>query len=239
VNKIINFKSHKKSCKVCSLARSCLPQGLDKEALDLLDKLTQQARRIDTGSRLFCSGQPLKSLFSVRTGSIKTMVVTHDGEDRITGFHLPGDVLGLEAFSRHVHSCTAVALEDSIVCELPYKNLYALCQKAPALSRRFMALMSSEIAEKHETMLMLGKKPAELRVAALLLNLSSRFRDRGFPAQQFRLSMSRYDIASYLGLAAETVSRLLGHINDEGIIEVNRKTIKIRDMAHLQKLAQT
>lgn len=238
MDKIINFKSRKRACKACNLAQSCLPLGLNKAELDLLDKLTQQASWIETGSRLFRSGQPLTSLFAVRTGSIKTKVVTHDGGDRIVGFHLPGDLLGLEAFSRSFYSCTAVALEDSSICELPYKNLYELCQKVPALSRRFMALMSSEIAEKHETMLMLGKKPAELRVAALLLNLSSRFHDRGFPAQQLRLSMSRHDIASYLGLAAETVSRLLGHINDEGIIEVNRKTIKIRDMAHLQKLAQ-
>lgn len=238
MDKIVKFKSHKRSCKTCNLAKSCLPLGLVKEELDLLDKLTQQAKRIENGSWLFHSGQPFKSLFAVRTGSIKTMVVTHDGESRVVGFHLPGDVLGLEAFSRNFHSCTAVALERTTVCELPYKNLYELCQKAPAISRRFMALMSSEIADKHETMLMLGKKPAELRVAALLLNLSSRFQDRGFPAQRLRLSMSRYDIASYLGLAAETVSRLLGHINDEGIIEVNRKNIEITDMAHLQKLAQ-
>ena len=238
MDKIINFKSHKKSCKSCKLAQSCLPLGLVKGELDLLDKLTQQSRRIESGSWLFRSGQPFKSLYAVRTGSMKTTVVTHDGEDRVVGFHLPGDVLGLEAFSLKFHHCAAIALEDTSVCELPYKNLNELCQKAPAISRRFMALMSGEIADKHETMLMLGKKPAELRIAALLLNLSSRFQDRGFPAQQLRLSMSRYDIASYLGLAAETVSRLLGHINDEGIIEVNRKTIKIRDMAHLQKLAQ-
>jgi CRP/FNR family transcriptional regulator len=238
MDKIINFKSHKRSCKACFLAHTCLPLGLDKEELNLLDKLTRQARRIEAGSWLFRSGQPLKSLYAVRTGSIKTAVVTHDGDDRVVGFHLPGDVLGLEAFSRNFNTCTAVALEDSSVCEIPYKSLYGLCQKAPALSRRFLGLMSGEIADKHETLLMLGKKPAELRVAALLLNLSSRFHDRGFPAQQFRLSMSRYDIASYLGLAAETVSRILGHINDEGIIAVNRKTIKIRDMAHLQKLAQ-
>ena len=140
--------------------------------------------------------------------------------------------------SRNYHGCTAIALEDTSVCELPYKNLSELCQKAPAVNRRFMALLCRDIADKHETMLMLGKKPAELRVASLLLDLSTRFHDRGFPAQQLRLSMSRHDIASYLGLAAETVSRLLGQINDEGIIEVNRKTITIRDMAHLHRLAQ-
>ena len=173
----------------------------------------------------------------MRTGSIKTMIVTNDGEERITGFHYPGDLLGFDACSQNVHSCTAAALEDSTVCKLPYKQMCELCDESHTLSKHFMALMSNEIAEKHKTMQMLGKKTAELKLAALLLDISSRHHDRGLPAHQFNLSMTRNDIASFLGLAVETVSRLLGHINDEGIIEIERKRITIRDMVHLEKLA--
>jgi CRP/FNR family transcriptional regulator len=237
MNNIIYFKSDKISCSDCSLAHVCLPEGLDNEELDLHDKHTQRAMTIGKGDYLFRSGQAFKSIFVVRTGSIKTTIVTNDGEEQIIGFHMPGDMLGFDAFSQNIHSCTAVALENSSVCELPYQHMRELCQDSHALSKHFMALMSNEIADKHKTMLMLSKKTAESKLVALLLNLSSRYHERGLPAQQFNLSMTRNDIASFLGLAVETVSRLLGHIHDEGIIEIERKSINIRDMENLQKLA--
>ena len=217
MNKVINFKSVKLSCAACSLAQLCLPRGLNKEELEQLEGLVQRERPIEKGERLFNSGQAFKSLFAVRTGSIKTLIPTNDGEEQVIGFHMPGELLGFDALSRDIHTCTAVALETSSVCELPYKQLHDLCLKIPALSEHFMALMSNEIAEEHEMMLMLGKKSAEVKVASLLLNLSSRFHARGFSANQFNLSMSRHDIGNYLGLAVETVSRLLTHLHEEGV----------------------
>lgn len=238
INKVVNFKSYRRSCAECCLTQFCLPRGLDTEEFDLLARFVVRERFVRKGEEVFMAGQPLGSLFTVRFGSIKTMMVTHEGEQKIFGFHMPGDLLGLDAISRKIHKSTAVALEDARLCELPYRHVCELCEQSPAFARNFVALMSDEIVKKHETMAMLAKRSAEQKIAALLFNISSRLHDQGISALHFNLSMSRHDIASFLGLAVETVSRLLGNIDQEGIIKVNRKRITIRDMAHLQRLAQ-
>lgn len=237
MTKIINFKSVKVSCSQCSLSQLCLPRGLSHHEFETLTEILKRERPVEKGEALFELGQPFKSLFAIRTGSVKVFLPTNDGDEQIVGFHMPGELLGFDGMGHDTHGCSAVALESSSICELPYARLHDLCQEIPSLSDHFMTLMSNEIADEHAMMLMLAKKSAEARMATFLLSLSSRFSKRGFSPSQFNLTMSRHDIANYLGLAVETVSRLMTHMQDEGLIHVDRRFVSIVDMPALQSMA--
>ncbi len=235
--KVINIKSIKVSCSQCSLSQLCLPRGLNDEEFDLLSSIVKRERPISKGDTVFEIGQPFKSLYAIRTGSVKVFLPTNEGDEQIVGFHMPGELLGFDGMGHDTHACSAVALESSSICELPYSNLHDLAHELPSLSDHFMTLMSNEIAEEHAMMLMLAKKTAEARLATFLMNLSARFSKRGFSSRQFNLTMSRHDIANYLGLAVETVSRIMTHMQEEGVIEVDRRFVNIVNMQGLRDLA--
>lgn len=237
MNKVVNIKSVKLSCAACSLSQLCLPRGLNNSDFDKVASIVERERPFKKGEALFRLGQPFKSLFAVRSGSVKVYLPTSDGDEQIVGFHMPGELLGFDAMGHDEHTCTAVALETSSVCELPYTRLHELALQVPGLNEHFMHLMSNEIADEHAMMLMLGKKSAEVRIAAFFSGLSMRFSKRGFSPSQFNLSMSRQDMGNYLGLAVETISRTISHMQDENIIEADRKYIRILDMPRLRMLA--
>ncbi len=237
MNKVVDFKSVKLSCLACSLSQLCLPRGLNKADFAKVAAIVERERPLEKGEPLFKLGQPFKSLYAVRTGSVKVYLPTNDGGEQIVGFHMPGELLGFDAMGHDEHTCTAVALEDSSVCELPYAQLHKIAKQVPGLSEHFMTLMSNEIADEHKMMLMLGKKSAEERTAIFLLSLSARFSQRGFSPNQFNLTMSRLDMGNYLGLAVETISRCVSHMQDEKIIEADRKYIHILDMPRLRAMA--
>ena len=197
----------------------------------------QQSYTLNKGEKLFVAGRPLKSFFAIRTGSIKTFITTSDGDERVIGLHMPGELLGFDALAHNRYGTTAVAIESSIVCEIPHKNLHELCIREPRIAEHFMILMSSVIADEHKVMAMLGHKKAESRIATLLLNVSSQLHACGYSASEFNLAMSRGDLGSYLRLALETISRILTHLQDEEIIRVNRKNITILDIERLREIA--
>ena len=223
MSKVINIKSIKVSCSQCSLSQLCLPRNLDHDDFEALASIVKRERPLQKGEPLFELGQPFKSLYAIRTGSVKVFLPTNEGDEQIVGFHMPGELLGFDGMGQDSHSCSAVALESTSICELPYNRLQDIASELPSLTNHFMTLMSNEIADEHSMMLMLAKKSAEARMATFLLSLSARFSKRGFSARQFNLTMSRHDIANYLGLAVETVSRIMTHMQDAGIINVDRR----------------
>lgn len=235
--KVIDIKSIENICSQCSLSQLCLPRGLSVEELRELSTIVKRERQISKGDIVYEIGQPFNSLYAIRIGSVKVLLPMNDGEEKIVGFHMPGELLGFDGMGHDKHCCTAVALESTSVCELPYNQLLELAIKLPNLGKHFMTLMSNEIADDHAQMLMLTKKTAEARIATFLLNLSARFRIRGFSEKQFNLRMSRNDIANYLGLAVETVSRIMTRMQEEGIIDVNRRFVNILNMQNLRILA--
>ncbi|MBI1424970.1 MAG: fumarate/nitrate reduction transcriptional regulator Fnr [Gammaproteobacteria bacterium] len=237
MSKVINIKSIKVSCSQCSLSQLCLPRNLDHEDFEALSSIVKRERPLLKGEPLFELGQPFKSLFAIRTGSVKVFLPTNEGDEQIVGFHMPGELLGFDGMGHDSHSCSAVALESTSICELPYNRLQDIARELPSLTEHFMTLMSNEIADEHAMMLMLAKKSAEARMATFLLSLSARFSKRGFSARQFNLTMSRHDIANYLGLAVETVSRIMTHMQDAGIINVDRRFVSIENMDGLRGLA--
>ncbi|MCU7833987.1 MAG: fumarate/nitrate reduction transcriptional regulator Fnr [gamma proteobacterium symbiont of Taylorina sp.] len=236
-NKIVDLHGINVSCNECSLHQLCLPQSIDGAELEKLDYIIERKKPLKRNEYLFQVGSAFDSIYVVRSGSLKTFSPTIDGQEQVTGFHLPGELLGLDAIGKGHHPCVAKALETTSVCEIPFDRLEELAQELPTLQHQLLRLMSKEIFDDQELMLLLGKKTAEARLSAFLLSISLRFKQRGFSSTEFYLSMSRNDIANYLGLAVETVSRMFTRFQDDGIITAERKHIMIKNWNALQQMA--
>jgi CRP/FNR family transcriptional regulator len=227
------------SCTNCSLRELCLPLGLSQDEMQELDTIITQARPIKRGEALYRAGEPFRSLFAIRLGFFKASVISEDGREQVTGFHMSGELMGMDAISTDVHTCDAIALEDSEVCELPFNDIEDLSREIPLLQRHFHKVMSREIVRDHGVMLLLGNMKAEERLAAFLLNLSQRFAIRGYSSSSFHLRMTREEIGSYLGLKLETVSRTLSKFQDQGFIKVQNRLIELENIDSLKKLLNT
>lgn len=224
-------------CKDCSLAALCLPLSLNLEDMDALDEIVKRGRPLKKGDYLFRQGDAFSSVFAVRSGALKTFSLSDAGEEQITGFHLPSELVGLSAMDSEIYPVSAIALETTSICEIPFERLDELSVQLPQLRRQLMRLMSREIRDDQQMMLLLSKKTADERIATFLVNLSARFRARGFSANQFRLSMSRNEIGNFLGLAVETVSRVFTRFQQNNLIEAEGKEIHIIDPIELYALA--
>lgn len=238
-NNVIKLANLAVSCSRCALHGICEPPGLHHQHQARLDAVIRKRRPLARGEYLFRSGDPFVSMFCVRSGSIKTYTTNDDGDTQVTGFHLPGELIGLSAISAAVHTTSALVLETSSVCEIPYDRLQGLAQGIPELQGQLTALMSSEILHYQTLMLLIGRKSAEERLAAFLLSLSQRFQRRGLSPNEYYLSMSRIDIGNYLGMAVETVSRVFTRFHDENLLTVRRKHIQLHDIDRLAQLAGT
>lgn len=225
------------ACKDCNLFQLCLPVGIDAKELEELDNIIKRRRPVKRGEHLFRVGDPFQAIYAVRSGSIKTYTPTEDGHEQVTGFHLPGELLGLDAINLQHHPCAAKSLETTSVCEIPFDRLEELSMRLPSLQHQLLKIMSKEILHDQSLLMLLGKKSAEERLAALLLSLSTRYQQRGFSPSDFYLSMSRNDIGNYLGLAVETVSRLFTRFQDEGLLSVQRKHVRIIDLPRMRAIA--
>lgn len=222
------------ACSNCNLRELCLPFDLNADEMRQLDDLSHLKRSFARGDYLYRSGDKFQSLYAIHSGSFKTQVLHADGREQVTGFQMAGEIIGLDAISTDRHTCDAVALESSEVCELPFTKLEALSRELPSLQRHLHKIMSREIVRDQGIMLLLGSMRAEERLAAFLLNLSQRFAARGYSPTKFQLRMSRQEIGSYLGLKLETVSRTLSLFQQRGLIHIRIKSIEILDLAGLQ-----
>jgi CRP/FNR family transcriptional regulator len=225
------------NCQDCGFSQLCLPFSLNEAELDKLDDIIQRKRPSHKGDHLFEAGKPLQALYAVRTGSFKTYTLSEQGEEQITGFHLPGDVIGFDAIGNQQHPSYAQALETAMVCEIPFHTLESLLDQLPKLRQQLMRLMSQDISGDQQMMLLLNRKTAEEKLAAFLTNLAQRFGNRGFSKKEFRLTMTRGEIGNYLGLTVETISRLLGRFHKDELIHVDGKLIVITDFEALSKVA--
>ena len=232
----LRLEPFKVACSSCNLRELCLPVGLSRENLERLDTLVANRRAVARGESLFRAGETFLSLYAVRTGFFKTRVSSEDGRDQVTGFQMAGELLGLDGISTDNHTCDAVALEDSQVCVIPYNQLEGLSREFTELQHQFHKIMSREIVRDHGVMLLLGSMRAEERLAAFLLNLTQRLQARGFSASSLILRMTREEIGSYLGLKLETVSRTFSKFQEEGILNVKQRQIRILAQEKLEKL---
>ncbi len=185
------------------------------------------------GESLYKAGDEFGSVYALRSGFFKTSLVAAEGREQVTGFFMAGELLGLEGIGTGRYHGTAIALEDSEVCVMPFAMIESLSREIPALQRHLHAVLAREIVRDHGIMMLLGSMRAEERLATFLLNLSKRFTRRGYSASDFHLRMTREEIGSYLGLKLETVSRLFSQFQKDGHIEVNQKHVRIVDSAGL------
>jgi CRP/FNR family transcriptional regulator len=216
-------------CGTCNLRELCLPSGLHGSNPGMLDELVYTRKRVKRGESLYRAGAEFDSIYAIRSGFFKSRVVLEDGRDQVTGFHMAGELLGLDGIGTDSHAGDAIALEDSEVCVIPYTRL-----EEPALQRQLHKVMSRELVRDQGVMMLLGSMRAEERLAAFLLNLSQRLLLRGYSSTEFNLRMTRDEIGSYLGLKLETVSRVLSRFQDEGLITVAQKNIGIKNAAGLR-----
>lgn len=229
--------SHQAHCKDCSLAPLCLPLSLELQDMDALDAIVKRGRPLKKGDFLFRQGDPFGPLFAVRSGAIRTFSLSDTGQEQVTGFHLPSELVGLGGLDSDHYPVSAVALETTSVCEIPFERLEELSAQLPQLRRQLLRVMSREIREDQQMMLLLSKKNADERIATFLVNLSARFSARGYSPNQFRLSMSRNEIGNFLGLAVETVSRVFTRFQQVGLIAAHGKEVRILDPEQLCALA--
>lgn len=226
----------KTACSNCNLHELCLPFGLSHDEVEKLDELVSSRRRVKRGEHLYRTGEAFNAIFAVRSGFFKTDVLLEDGREQVTGFQMTGELLGLDGISTEHHSCNAVALEDSEVCTIPFSHLEGLSREIQTLQHHFHKVMSREIVRDHGVMMLLGTMRAEERLATFLLNLSQRFTARGYSPADFYLRMTREEIGSYLGLKLETVSRAFSRFQEEGLIAVQQKHVRILDTPGLKDL---
>ena len=238
-NRPMKIEAFKVACSSCNLRELCLPVGLSEPQLEKLDTLVATRKTVKRGDALFHAGDGFQSLYAVRTGFFKTCVAAEDGRAQVTGFQMAGELLGLDGISTDHHACDAIALEDSQVCVIPYAHLEHLSREFTDLQHQFHKIMSREIVRDQGVMLLLGSMRAEERLAVFLLNLTQRLHARGFSASALVLRMTREEIGSYLGLKLETVSRTFSKFQEEGLLEVKQRDIRILDNEGLKRLVNS
>jgi CRP/FNR family transcriptional regulator len=224
-------------CKTCSLSSLCLPVSLDLTEIDRLDDIIEKSRPLKKGEHLFHQGEPFSSVYAIRAGTIKSYTLTNEGEEQITGFYFPGELVGLSGFDAENYPMSAKVLETTTVCEIPFERLDELSGQMPELRRQMLRSMSKELRDDQQMMLLLSKKNAEQRVATFLLKLSHRFKARGYSASNFRLSMSRNEIGNYLGLAVETVSRIFTRFQKMELMRVDGKEVELTNLEEMYRLS--
>jgi CRP/FNR family transcriptional regulator len=233
---VVSIRELKAHCPSCGMRELCLGLELDAEAMQQLDLIVTNRLRVRKRSSLYRPGDRFTSLYAIRLGMVKTLVLTADGREQITGFHMAGEVVGLDGIVEEHHACQAVALEDSEVCVLPFAQLDALAHDVPGLRRNLYRLVSRDICRDQDMLLSLGSRCAEERLALFLLDLANGYQARGYSSSEFVLRMTREEIASYLGLKLETVSRLFSHLQGQGLIQVQGRAIKLLDPSALRRL---
>lgn len=231
----LNLYELRRTCGTCSLSELCLPMGLPRDDLERLEQLIKSRGPVGEGEHLFRIGDPLRVLYAVRGGFFKTYVVEQNGREQVLGFHLPGELIGLDAIWPQKHQCNAVALNTASVCELPFAQITELSRQLPGLQHSMLRLLSRELALSHA---LAGDFTAEERIAGFLVSLSSRMKMRGYSETHLTLAMSRRDLANYLRLATETVSRVFSRFEKEELLSVDRREVTLRDQEKLAKLSR-
>ena len=225
-------------CSVCHLRELCMPRSDAESDSERLDHLVAGRRKVRSGQALYRQGERFEYIYAPRSGTFKASLSGPDGREQISGFYMAGEVLGLDGVASGSHASSAVALEDSEVCVIPYAYFSEIAANNAGLQQMISRLMSIEIVHTHHLMLLLGSMNVEERLAAFLLNLSRRFKARGYSSTEFYLRMTRAEIGSYLGMKLETVSRTFSLFQQQNLLEVDKRHVRITDMPRLSRVCE-
>lgn len=230
-------KDSEVNCRDCSLDPLCALLDYANGSSETPEGILLRQRPIARGESIFRLADPFHSVFAVKSGSFKTLLPGPSGEEQVIGFHLPGEMIGAAGVAEGAYPCTARALEPSSICELRMERLEESGKSTEVLQRAIIELLGREVAFNSALLASLVRQSAEQRIGAFLLNISQRLQTRGKVGQEFVLSMSRSDIGSYLGLASETVSRVLTRFQKAGVLSLNRKRVELLDPDYLAGVA--
>ncbi|MCW8853442.1 MAG: helix-turn-helix domain-containing protein [Gammaproteobacteria bacterium] len=237
-----NNKEHDKAeveCPSCGLYNLCQLAGLGDANTQVLDSVVNRRKKISKNQILFDANEKFRGIFAVKSGAFKTITHSTDETAQILDFNIPGELIGLDALNAETYLHRVIASENSSICEMDLEVLKKLDDKfIDFQSSLILALANKVRLEQHQSLL-ISAKSAEHRLAIFLIGLSSRFQQHGLPATQFKLPISRKDIANYLGMAAETVARTFKAIEDKGLIESHARNVKLVKIEELSKLAGT
>lgn len=224
-------------CLACSLSRLCLPASLSADEVDKLERIVRRNRPLKRGEYLFKANEPMEHVFALRSGAIKNFLLDTEGTERVSGFILPGEMLGLDAIGASHYRSYAMALEISLVCSIRLDQLVDLSGKVPGLRYQLLHMLSLGIQDKDEHLRCCHGR-ADQRLAIFLLGMSARYQARGLRADVFNLPMSRGDIANYLDLTQETVSRLFSRFVHSGFLQCAGREVRLVDMQGLVNLTR-
>ncbi|MDX1513437.1 MAG: cyclic nucleotide-binding domain-containing protein [Gammaproteobacteria bacterium] len=234
---VISLIDRHQNCDDCRLSGECLVRVDDVNSGGPRAGMPVSGHVIRRGTHVFRMGDPFDTLYSVRSGAVKTYRLTASGEQQVTGFYLPGDVFGLDSVERDTYASNAVALDTTCICAFGYDRLKSLCRNSAEVNGRLTRRLGHRIRDGERTLMVLGHKSADERLAWFLVELSKKQARLGLSSTDLNLVMPRTDISSYLMLAVETVSRVLTRLQEAGLIRVNRNRIIVDIPRELARLA--
>ena len=225
-------------CSSCATRRVCQASRLMQDLpVDIHNQLFQ-TRIIKAGKHLFHAGDNLTTFYIVKSGAFKTYINSECGGEYVTSFHSPGDVLGADGLAEHKHELSAVALENSAVCSIPYARLESEVRR---FSSDWIIKQACQqaIRESHTFLISIRNNAnAYARLSFFLIKQSISHKARGHSDREFRLEMKRGDIANYLGLTIETVSRVLHRLQEDKVLTVKGRQIVISNLNKLREIAE-
>jgi CRP/FNR family transcriptional regulator, anaerobic regulatory protein len=206
--------------------------------VDLFDTMLLRKQSLLKGESLFRKDQPFYGIFAVQKGSFKSYAQPLGGDEQVLGFHFPGEILGLESLMSPSYKCTIRALESSAVCQLNLKNQDIPEEFLARFQQQKIEILTRQINWERRQSLLAARQTAEERMAVFLFNLSERFAERNIGGDEFFLPMLRSDIASYLGLSMETVSRTLSRFREQNLLSIKGKRVRLLDIPCIRSMAQ-
>ena len=224
-------------CPAWALTELSLSTGLGMDDLSHLERLLSKRIRVRRGDAVYRFGDWFDALYAIRAGSCKTVLLARDGQDQVAGYHMGGEIIGIDGIGSNIHECEAIALEDMEVYALPFEWIESFARCSDQFRYNLHRLLSQECLRVQTLTLVLGTMRAEKRLAVFLLDLSQRYHARGFSSCEFLLRMTREEIGSYLGLKLETVSRVFSRFQNDGLLQVQGRLVKLLDQVMLRRLA--
>lgn len=237
MHRTIQLTPESTRCSTCMLNSLCIPVGMPPVDIEKLDQIVKERLRVSKGGFLFHQDDDAAALYGIRSGSIKTQLEDASGQVQVTGFLLPGEVVGIDGYLGSRHLTHAIAMEDTELCVVRITDVERIISLVPALNRQIRRLTSQEILRSQQLIMSLGVLRSEQRLAAFLLNLSQRLGALGYSPREFVLRMSREEIGNYLGLTLETVSRLFSRFARENLIRIRQREVHLLDLEMLQQLS--
>ena len=235
-NAILNSLNSSR-CSDCHCRKTCLLATLSNSEQCQWFNLSQ-CSKLSRGNEVYRQNEEASDIYVVKSGSFKSYFISEDGCEQLVAFHYPGDILGIDALFKGYHHSNATALETASVCRVSRHLIDKLAERLPGIWPLLLDAASKQIAERDRHLLVVSQRSARIRLAWFIAEISRSLHSRGFCATEINLHMSRNEIANYLAMAVETVSRIFGEFEAEGVMNVNRRTIKICDLERLFTIAQ-